>query len=354
MPAAPAAAITPTAAAAISASAIHYLLEPGWRADAAIQGLGRSNRTNQKQPPVFRPVATDVKGEKRFLSTIARRLDTLGAITRGQRQTGGQGLFRADDNLESPYAKAALRQFYQLLHAGKIDGCSLAEFRGRNRARSLPTRTARCARNCRRSRSSSIASWRLRIDLQNTLFAAFEQLLEARIEAAIAAGTYDIGVETLIAESFTVADRRTLCTHAATGAETRCYRVLRKNRNQPLSLRRGACFARHAGPACSSTSSRAAPRCRLHASSLMHDDGRVIARTRLSGRCTRETVTCERIRAFPLARRRPSKNFSRSGKPNAPRPGIFREQLSHRHRPAAADLGPAAGRRHAGLPLRDR
>jgi hypothetical protein len=25
---------------------IHYLLEPGWRADAAIQGLGRSNRTN--------------------------------------------------------------------------------------------------------------------------------------------------------------------------------------------------------------------------------------------------------------------------------------------------------------------
>ena len=115
---------------------IHYLLEPGWRADAAIQGLGRSNRTNQKQPPVFRPVATDVKGEKRFLSTIARRLDTLGAITRGQRQTGGQGLFRADDNLESPYAKAALRQFYQLLHAGKIAGCSLTEFEEPHRARS--------------------------------------------------------------------------------------------------------------------------------------------------------------------------------------------------------------------------
>ncbi|MFX5340227.1 strawberry notch C-terminal domain-containing protein, partial [Acinetobacter baumannii] len=26
---------------------IHYLLEPGWKADAAIQGLGRTNRTNQ-------------------------------------------------------------------------------------------------------------------------------------------------------------------------------------------------------------------------------------------------------------------------------------------------------------------
>ena len=70
------------------ATRAHYLLEPGWRADAAVQGLGRTNRTNQKHPPIFRPVATNVKGEKRFLSTIARRLDSLGALTKGQRQTG--------------------------------------------------------------------------------------------------------------------------------------------------------------------------------------------------------------------------------------------------------------------------
>jgi C-terminal domain on Strawberry notch homologue len=36
---------------------VHYLLEDGWRADTAIQGLGRSNRTNQAQPPLFRPIA---------------------------------------------------------------------------------------------------------------------------------------------------------------------------------------------------------------------------------------------------------------------------------------------------------
>ena len=33
----------------------HYLLEAGWRADNAIQGLGRNNRTNQAQPPCSGP-----------------------------------------------------------------------------------------------------------------------------------------------------------------------------------------------------------------------------------------------------------------------------------------------------------
>src|SRR3546814_3741089 len=34
-------------AAKNQARRVHFLLEPGWRADAAIQGLGRTNRTNQ-------------------------------------------------------------------------------------------------------------------------------------------------------------------------------------------------------------------------------------------------------------------------------------------------------------------
>ncbi|MDW9626818.1 strawberry notch C-terminal domain-containing protein (plasmid) [Sinorhizobium meliloti] len=41
------------------------------------------------QPPRFRMIATNVKAERRFLLTSARRLDALDAITRGQRQTGG-------------------------------------------------------------------------------------------------------------------------------------------------------------------------------------------------------------------------------------------------------------------------
>ena len=40
---------------------IHYGLEFGWKPDNAVQGFGRDHRTNQKQPPRYRPVSTDVK-----------------------------------------------------------------------------------------------------------------------------------------------------------------------------------------------------------------------------------------------------------------------------------------------------
>lgn len=107
---------------------VHFLLEPGWRAANAVQGLGRTHRTSQMTPPVFRPVTTDCRGERRFISTIARRLDALGALTRGQRQTGSQNLFDPADNLESDLAKEALVQWYRLLHAGKLASIKLAAF----------------------------------------------------------------------------------------------------------------------------------------------------------------------------------------------------------------------------------
>jgi hypothetical protein len=213
---------------------VHYLLEPGWKADAAIQGLGRTNRTNQAQPPLFRPIATDVKAEKRFLSTIARRLDTLGAITRGQRQTGGQGLFRPEDNLESHYARDALRQLYMLLVRGKIEGCSLQMFED---ATGLKLMDA----NGIKDELPPITTFlnrllALTIEMQGVLFTAFEQLLNAKVEGAIASGVYDVGLETLRAESFVVTDRRTIYTHPATGAETRLLTITERRRNRPVTL----------------------------------------------------------------------------------------------------------------------
>ena len=273
---------------------IHYLLEAGWRADAAIQGLGRSNRTNQKQSPVFRPVTSDVKAEKRFLSTIARRLDTLGAITRGARATGGQGLFRPEDNLESAYARAALRDFFNHLHAGQIEACSADEFaaatgltltqEGGGLREDLPPISQFLNRMLA-----------LKIDLQNRLFEVFEALLEDRVEAAIAAGIYEQCVETITAERLTVAERRTLYTHAATGAETSLVTIERRQKTKILHLETALELAAgmNGAPLINAVSGRAAVA--TSAPGQLDADGAVIARRRLHRPKSRETIPAEAL-----------------------------------------------------------
>ena len=217
---------------------IHYLLEPGWRADQAIQGLGRTHRTHQASAPLFRPVTTDVKGERRFIATIARRLDSLGAITRGQRDSqtamGGSdaALFRESDNLESPYAKAALRQFYSALWRGSIEGWTVERFQDSTGLKivhegGLKDELPPMPKFLNRLLALPIAE-------QNRLFAELEERIAANIEQAIEAGSYEVGVETVTADSLVIAGRETLYEHPGTGAVTELVEIVRRDRLEPL------------------------------------------------------------------------------------------------------------------------
>ncbi len=214
---------------------VHYLLQPGWRADVAIQGLGRTNRSNQRQAPQFRPTATNVRGETRFLSTIARRLDTLGAITRGQRETGGQGLFRAEDNLESIYAKIGLRKFYVALYRGTLTCCSLDRFIACTGLRLLD-RDGSLLDNLPPIHTFLNRILALRIAMQNAIFDDFLKIVQGEVEEARAAGTLDIGIETLQAEKFEIASEQVIYTHPRSGAETRAVEIIRTDKTSFLSL----------------------------------------------------------------------------------------------------------------------
>ena len=106
-------------------------------------------------------------------------------------------------------------------------------------------------------------------------------MLTARIEGAIASGTYDVGLETLTAESFVVAGRQTIYTHPGTSAETRLLTITQRERNRPVTL--DDALARlsdpRAVPLVNSQSGRAAVQ--VPARSLMLDDGEVERRIRL-------------------------------------------------------------------------
>jgi hypothetical protein len=121
----------------------------------------------------------------------------------------------------------------------------------------------------------------LTIDLQGILFTAFEQLLNARIEGAIASGSYDVGLETLRAESFVVTDRRTIHVHPGTGAETRLLTITRRERNRPVTLEAALNHLsdRRALLLLNERSGRAAVQ--VPAASLMLDDGEIERRVRL-------------------------------------------------------------------------
>jgi hypothetical protein len=274
---------------------IHYLLEPGWRADAAIQGLGRTHRTRQASAPLFRPVTTDVRGERRFISTIARRLDSLGALTRGQRQTGGQNLFDPADNLESRYAKDALVGWYHLLFAGKLGSVSLGRFQ------ELTGLKLEGEDGALREDLPPIQRWlnrllALRIALQNAIFDEFLGLVEARVAAAREAGTLDLGVETVPVDGFGILDDRIIRTDPRSGATTHLLRIELARRLRPMSLERLLeidVSRPDALPMLNARSGKAALRTR--ARSLMSEEGLPIARYELIRPVKREHLPCDRL-----------------------------------------------------------
>jgi antirestriction protein ArdC/phage/plasmid primase-like uncharacterized protein/predicted RNA methylase len=199
---------------------IHYILQPGWQADKAVQGFGRTHRTNQAREPHYVLPTTNLKAQKRFVSSIARRLDQLGALTRGQREATSQGIFTASDNLESQYASTALKNLFGDLYRGKteLDFQDVAKQMGLN----LLDQDGALSE----TKIPSIPQFlnrllSLKTDMQNTVFNEFEKRLVEAVEYAKQHGLYDVGLQTLKALSIKKTRDDVVYLEKETGAQTR-------------------------------------------------------------------------------------------------------------------------------------
>ena len=217
---------------------VGYILQAGYNPETAIQGIGRINRSNQTSKPIFKLVQTDISAQKRFFTSIARRIEQMGALTRGQRQAGS-GLFSADDNLESDLSQSALEAFYKKLGTGKIPGLKAEEiFSKMGMKKYFYDEYGNFSPN--KAYLTDIPKFLNRImaldvSTGNKAFDAFMEIRDSYYETAREAGTLDTGMENVKADKVEIVNDSTVYTDPSTGAETRYIQA--KVYNKPTVIK---------------------------------------------------------------------------------------------------------------------
>ncbi|CAK9304464.1 unnamed protein product [Gordionus sp. m RMFG-2023] len=184
---------------------VHITLELPWSADKAIQQFGRTHRSNQVSAPEYIFLLSKLAGEKRFASIVAKRLESLGALTHGDRRaTESRDL--SQFNFDNKYGRMALDSVMRSILSPTCAVVDPPEYNGnffkdalegliavglvvkeREGCYSLDKDYANIVKFLNRILG-------LKVILQNTIFQYFTDSLNAYILDAKRTGKWDMGI----------------------------------------------------------------------------------------------------------------------------------------------------------------
>jgi len=194
---------------------VHVILELKWSADEQMQDFGRSHRTNEASQPEYKLMSVNVGADKRFSSSIARRLEQLGALSRGDRGSSGAGDI-AKYNFESDYGRAAVEEVIRDMKRNNTEALIMMGLatEKKSAADEIPV-----TQFLNRLMS-------LPLELQNRTFDRFMDAFAGAIETAKASGVFDEGAERIQADKMEMSTQpQVVHTDSATGARTTYYQI---------------------------------------------------------------------------------------------------------------------------------
>uniref|UniRef100_A0A8C2I9J4 Protein strawberry notch homolog 1 n=1 Tax=Cyprinus carpio TaxID=7962 RepID=A0A8C2I9J4_CYPCA len=162
---------------------VHMTLELPWSADRAIQQFGRTHRSNQVTAPEYVFLISELAGEQRFASIVAKRLESLGALTHGDRratETRDLSRFNFDNKVRLDYTHTVK------IRNGLI-GVGLINVEDRSGVLSLDKDYNNIGKFLNRILG-------MEVHQQNALFQYFSDTLYAVIQNAKKTGRYDMGI----------------------------------------------------------------------------------------------------------------------------------------------------------------
>jgi 2'-5' RNA ligase len=224
---------------------VHITLQPGWSADKAMQMLGRTHRTNQEHPPEYKTLVSNLAGEKRFVATIAKRMASLGALTRGTTEGAGGAVSSAMEkvNFDSRQGRQAANRFVEnLLRNIEIPGAVDEKgepLTGRHvlSEMGLLVMTDTGPTVPDPSNVTRLLNRFLALDpvMQNAVFDYYYDIFAATVEQATQDGTLDTGVKELEGDRVTILESTPIYVDPETRAETYYYKVETENAHKLTS-----------------------------------------------------------------------------------------------------------------------